>query len=519
MSRSMTRAFGWILGLVFVASWARVSVAGETADDVHDLVFLGGAQTILVRLHIRIGERPLPAAWRDAVAKLHEHLDSGDAATMAREEELADFAQVLRGPLAIRARTAPESGLDRTFACIDTDGDGKLGPTERERAAKVLRRFDQDDDDAISSAELSAFRDPNAAMTTVEETRDTGEPPVLLLDRSVSRIRTIQQILARFDTGGVGAKAKDQRLSRSEIRLAPAIFRRFDTNRDAALDSVELMQFLEQADPAVELIVRLGPRPAGSPAVELVDRPQPSRGGSGTGSAGTTRVPMRRGDESLVTIDLVELRVDIRTEDTSWDTARVQQNAERLFFDNDLDDDKSISVSEARGQEPFQRLFRLMDRDGNGRIVKGEMSAAVDLFAALWRGHAVLSVKDRGVMLFGNLDTSGDGRLGLRELRAANDQLASFDRNGDGQVTPAEIPRRYELSLAQAPPPAGLVVGDPGVATRPIAVAGPSWFQKMDRNHDGDLSPREFLGPQAEFLRLDADSDGLVDAREASAAR
>ena len=38
----------------------------------------------------------------------------------------------------------------------------------------------------------------------------------------------------------------------------------------------------------------------------------------------------------------------------------------------------------------------------------------------------------------------------------------------------------------------------------------------MDRNHDGDLSPREFLGPTAKFQRLDADGDGFIDDREAT---
>jgi len=40
----------------------------------------------------------------------------------------------------------------------------------------------------------------------------------------------------------------------------------------------------------------------------------------------------------------------------------------------------------------------------------------------------------------------------------------------------------------------------------------------MDRNRDGDLSPREFLGPRTAFDRLDTDGDGLVDAREAERA-
>ena len=55
-------------------------------------------------------------------------------------------------------------------------------------------------------------------------------------------------------------------------------------------------------------------------------------------------------------------------------------------------------------------------------------------------------------------------------------------------------------------------------APNPVAAAGPHWFQKMDRNHDGDLSPREFLFPRDTFRRLDANGDGLIDAAEARGA-
>ena len=40
----------------------------------------------------------------------------------------------------------------------------------------------------------------------------------------------------------------------------------------------------------------------------------------------------------------------------------------------------------------------------------------------------------------------------------------------------------------------------------------------MDRNRDGDVSRREFLGPREQFDRLDRDKDGLIDPDEASAA-
>jgi hypothetical protein len=37
----------------------------------------------------------------------------------------------------------------------------------------------------------------------------------------------------------------------------------------------------------------------------------------------------------------------------------------------------------------------------------------------------------------------------------------------------------------------------------------------MDRNRDGDVAWREFLGPREAFARIDADGDGLIDAGEA----
>ena len=43
--------------------------------------------------------------------------------------------------------------------------------------------------------------------------------------------------------------------------------------------------------------------------------------------------------------------------------------------------------------------------------------------------------------------------------------------------------------------------------------------EKPDRNRDGDVSRREFLGPREEFYRLDQDKNGLIDAGEAEAVK
>jgi hypothetical protein len=37
----------------------------------------------------------------------------------------------------------------------------------------------------------------------------------------------------------------------------------------------------------------------------------------------------------------------------------------------------------------------------------------------------------------------------------------------------------------------------------------------MDRNRDGDVSRREFLGTDAQFRQIDTDHDGLISREEA----
>jgi hypothetical protein len=105
------------------------------------------------------------------------------------------------------------------------------------------------------------------------------------------------------------------------------------------------------------------------------------------------------------------------------------------------------------------------------------------------------------------------------------DRVMSWDGDGDGRVSPGEIPYHFQVTIARdglpgltgegvaTPAPRSMVANQP--AGRSV---GPDWFHKMDRNHDGDISRREFLGPREQFDHLDRDNDGLIDPDEARAA-
>ena len=130
---------------------------------------------------------------------------------------------------------------------------------------------------------------------------------------------------------------------------------------------------------------------------------------------------------------------------------------------------------------------------------------------------AVGAVVD-GYPLFRLLDRDNDRRLTLRERRQLERCLAALDTDGDGKLSPDEIPTAIRLAVTQGPyvhehlraPTAAMheVVGTD-------RLAAPAWFSSMDRNGDGDLSRGEFLGTAAQFNRFDADGDGLIGIAEA----
>src|SRR5262249_4968368 len=74
-----------------------VAADEENAGERYDLVFLGGKRPVLLRLHLRVGHRPLHAVGLDSVAKLHACLDTDGNGTLTFQgAERADGPRLAR---------------------------------------------------------------------------------------------------------------------------------------------------------------------------------------------------------------------------------------------------------------------------------------------------------------------------------------------------------------------------------------------------------------------------------------
>jgi Ca2+-binding EF-hand superfamily protein len=430
-----------------------------------------------------------------------------------------------------RGRVNPDSVNDALFKLLDTDGDGKLSKAELLAAPAVLLKHDRNDDEMITRDEIlpGAGRGGNdyarlVAFRTLMDRANAGGPdgPFWLAHHGASKAELARRLLDQYRGKNAPDRPAPTKLSRQDLGMDEASFRHLDVDGDGFLDTEELARFAQRT-PDLELKIDLGAK--GS--VELVKRGAP------------LEASVRPGKDGVLMLEMNGTRLDLKglanpKTDFSVTTAEVREHYLVEFKKADRDGNGYLDKNEAMRSPLYRNLFKLMDRDGDGMLYEKEVLAYLDANAALQAAArlscATVAVTSEGKGLFEMLDADGDGRLSVREMRNAVKLIAELDRDGDGCVSKAEIPRcsvaTFRIGpaaggndLGSYPPAQALVVRAPGRGQRPPAkpARGPEWFRKMDRNGDGDVSRREFLGTDEQFRAIDTNGDGLISVEEAEA--
>jgi Ca2+-binding EF-hand superfamily protein len=472
------------LGVV-VAMAIALPVRGAEPD-AFDLTCSAGRRPLLLRLHVRLNDKPLSSAWDDYLTALLAFLDrDGDG--------VLNEAEARRAP-------SPDQLLHQFENGFSMPPGGAAGAR--------FTDMDADRDDKVTAAELAAYyRAAGVGPLRLVTTQGRGPTEAALTDA----------LFAHLD------QDRDGKLSQKELGAASGLLRKLDGDDDERLSAEELAPGATRRKrrvppspaenlpriaisrdkaasgdhpPDIELSLRLGADGARKSSLELV-----KAGGA------------RKSEDGSIQIALEGIQIELRVADNAGEAAGMRPFYLQQFRAADKDHKGRLMLEDV--DRPAFRLlhalFPAADRDGDGKLTEKELNDYFDLHAKGSATCVTLAAEGRHAGLFELLDADGDGRLGIHELTAARKRLAPFDLDGDGRIARDELPYRFRFVFGRGRPRPWPALAE--VPARPAA--GPAWFRLLDRNDDGYLSPREFPGSPEDFKRLDTDSDGLIGVEEA----
>ncbi len=545
------------------------------APDVQDVVFLGKTRPVLLRLHVLTDGKPYSQAWENFVQKVFKFADNNGDGILDENEvkhlpppatmqqlvrgnfysfynqvavQIGQFEKNAEGKVTLdEVKTfyrgkgqvaalqmapaynnyAQPGGNRLTSSLLRHLGgkDGKLDLSKLVKADDLVARLDTNDDETLDANELSVpdplaqvqvmIPQPGMMMPAMQPGRlQMGESSFLLVPketgagRLTERLALSKELITRYD------KDKSSKLTRDEIGLDIDSFKNLDRNGDGLLDAIELLRYFLVA-PDVEMTVHLGKRDkADAPAIHLT----PDRK-----NALDSLVRQASSDALMVSLTSVQMEVRSAVGGSNYAVQpglQAQRYFDQIFRMTDKGNKGYIDLQEDLKAGNFQNMkgfFEMADRNSDGRVMKKEFDDMIALHAEAVGTTTTLTVSETSRGLFELLDTNRDGRLSVRELRAAAEKLKAFDLNGDGILSEEEIPVQVQMVIGSGSNPNAVVRTpfQPGFQPRPPSTLGPLWFRKMDRNGDGDVSRREFLGSPEDFKKLDLDGDGYISLEEA----
>ncbi|HEY2837693.1 MAG TPA: hypothetical protein VGJ26_00980 [Pirellulales bacterium] len=544
------------------------TVPSATAEparaDYYDVIFFARARPIFIRFHIEASQKRLSDVWQENVLDEFKYLDRDKSGGLDSKElgrsnvgepqksnenavlksigailgvgrsaapaadpgspvAFAERMQAAQPEFALSVSSNGETAADRLFATLDENGDGQISADEQDSGLARLTARDLDDDETLSLQELAVHPYPslnfNNGFNLSGGEDDSGSSirtaRFVMIRTPVERQECAERWIRDYGKNGFLRSAADSPLAAvaQKAKTADASPAAPPSLGLVFLDAAALVEALKNPPIDMELLVRLGKKR---------DNKLP-------------RVAFITADGAVLPKDARDIKFSSANGSRVFETAtervelvasndNVSDDSKRQYKENfkqaDSDNNKYVDKKESERYGNFSGNFAMIDSNDDEKIFEEEFDAWLDRQLASSHSRAVLSANDQGHPFFPLFDTNSDGRLGLRELRIGLTGLLSRDANGDGKLAEKELIHLYRLSV------------DPGQTNltsafgvffysgesdgRAKPTKGPEWFRNMDRNQDGDVSRREFLGSADNFKALDHDGDGLIDGKEAA---
>jgi Ca2+-binding EF-hand superfamily protein len=525
-------------------------------------VYLTDKGPVRIAMHLRYGDRPYQAAFQDWAKKFFAHFDTDKSGALSPAEagRLLDpnfLSTIAQGGITGGRFNAVQ------FATLDTDKDGKVSDREfinyLGRASLGGFRFSMDESAAQSATRvndalwrlLDANRDGKlskdevARMPGLMTKLDENENEYLTEDELVPNLTNpfggfverpigmmaggpTSSLLSREQPGAAAGPAllrtydrnKDGKLSREEISLDEKSFKQLDTDGKGYLDAKKLSKVFDLS-PEVTFRGVIGPLPRVPGLLDLVGlggRFGPKRLTLLTPSAprgGSVKVTSQDTAEAKFGVSWLAVNTSSQGSGTFRRFNRIKNFYEQQFDSSAGEKKEPLTKEQAESNQFLGSLFAASDANGDGKLERKELSAFLDLIESAQQTVTTAQCRDQGQSLFKVVSSAGGGaQLSLRDLRMAWKRIEPLCKDGK-HLTREDLPHRVSMTLSDGPDFGGraVFVGDFGGAPV-MRGGGPAWFSKMDLNGDGDVSPKEWLGTEEDFRRLDADKDGLISAEE-----